>query len=200
MRLISIPFLILLGHFFLLFGCKEEPVDVPSITSFKPLSGKVDAVITIYGTNFSARATENIVKINGIECTLLTSSVDSLVVQSVPGVTTGKISVTIGSLAAISFDEFVLKPHTITSISPMEGMVGDEVTITGSNYGNLVKDVRLLFYNSIPAEIYDYNSVDATDTIKTFKVLVPENATTGKITIWIDSTATESMTDFTVIP
>jgi hypothetical protein len=200
MRLISIPFLILFGHLFLVFGCKEEPVDVPTITSFKPVAGKVDAVITIYGRNFSTRATENVVKINGIECTLLNSAVDSLVVQAAPGVTTGKISVTIGNLAAISFDEFVIKPHTITSISPMEGTVGDEVTITGSNYTNLSQDVRLLFYDSIPAEIYDYHTIDATDTITTFKTKVPENAATGKITIWIDSTATESATDFTVTP
>jgi hypothetical protein len=200
MRLISIPSLILLGHLFFVFGCKEEPVDVPTITSLKPPTGRVDSELTIYGSNFSTRASNNVVKINGVECTLLFSSSDSLIVRAVPGVSSGKGSVTVGNLAAISFDDFIVKQHTITSITPTEGSVGDEIIITGSNYGNSANDIRLLFYDSIPADIYDFQSVDATDTIETFKVKVPEAAETGKIIIWIDPIATESETDFTVIP
>jgi hypothetical protein len=192
--------LIFVGHFIFVIGCKEEAVTVPSITSFTPLSGRIDTIITISGTNFSKKPAYNIVKINGFECPILSASENTIVIQAVPGITTGKISVTIGNLAAISFDEFVLKPQTITAISPMEGVIGDEVTITGSNYGNSPNDVKLFFYDAVPADIYDYHSVDATDTIKTFKTKVPENAVTGRITIWIDSTATESETDFTVIP
>jgi hypothetical protein len=199
MRYISF-ILILVGHLFFVFGCKEEPVAVPSINSFTPLSGRIDTEITITGTNFSEKPAYNTVRINGVECPILSASENTITIKAVSGVSTGKISVTIGNLAALSFNEFVVKAHTITAVSPGEGVVGDEITITGSNYGNSMNEVKLFFYDSIPADIYDYHSSDATDTIKTFKTKVPENAATGKITIWFNSLATESETDFTVLP
>jgi hypothetical protein len=192
--------LILLGHLFLMFGCNEEAVKVPTITSFTPLTGRLDTLITINGVNFDGHASSNNVKINGFPCPIVSFSPNVIVIRAVPGVTTGKISVTVGNLAALSFDDFILKSHTITDVTPNEGKVGDEIIITGSNYPNSLDSVKVLFYDSIPADLIEYKLVEGSDTIRTLKAIVPQSATTGKIRIRVVSEIAESENDFTVLP
>jgi hypothetical protein len=196
----SIVILILLGHLFFHFGCKEDVVKVPTITSFKPLKGRIDTLITIYGINFDRRADFNKVSVNGFPCPIISFSydaIDSIVIKAVPGVTSGKISVTVGALAALSFDDFEVKPHTVASVLPAEGKVGDEVIITGSNYPDAIDSVKVLFYDSIPADIIGYTIADTVTTIRT---IVPTNAKTGKIRVRIVGENAQSENDFTVLP
>jgi hypothetical protein len=190
--------LIVIGHLFLLFGCKDQPASVPRITSFKPLSARIDTVDTIFGVNFDKRQSNNLVRINGVTCPIISFKENQIIIRVVPGVSTGKVSVATGSLAALSFENFVVRPHTITSISPYEGKPGDELTITGSNYPNTKDSVMVLFYDSIPAAILEYNYVS--DTIRTIKATVPVGAATGKISIRIGPLTAVSDSLFKITP
>lgn len=49
-----------------------------AITSFSPMSGKEGAVVTIYGTGFSATPQDNIVKFNGTTASVSASAVGSI--------------------------------------------------------------------------------------------------------------------------
>ncbi|MCD4698283.1 MAG: IPT/TIG domain-containing protein, partial [Bacteroidales bacterium] len=86
----------------------------------------------------------------------------------------------------------VANPPEISSFSPTNGTAGTEVTITGKNYssfpeGNIVK------FNGLSAEI-----TDASDT--TLTVIAPQGVTTGPITVGIEETAEQvvSNQDFIV--
>jgi hypothetical protein len=190
--------LILIGHMFLLIGCKDQPVSIPVITSFKPLTARIDTVDTIFGVNFDKRQSNNLVRINGVTCPIISSRENQIIIRVVPGVSTGKISVATRSLAALSFEDFVVRPHTITSISPYEGKAGDEISIIGSNYPNTKDSVFVLFYDSIPAEILEYNFVS--DTIRNIKATVPAGAVNGKISIRIGPLTAVSDSIFKITP
>jgi hypothetical protein len=65
----------------------------PTITSFTPTSGTVGDIVTISGTNFSATAANNTVKINGTSATVSTASATSLTVTVPEGNIGGAITV-----------------------------------------------------------------------------------------------------------
>ena len=82
----------------------------PTITSISPDHGIAGTKVTITGTNFSTTPTSNIVKFNGIPA-VVSSATDTRIVATAPaGVTTGKITVTVGSASATSPAIFTVTP------------------------------------------------------------------------------------------
>jgi hypothetical protein len=85
-------------------GCVKEPdaneADKVSIISIAPSSGSAGTMVVIKGAHFKEDPSENIVKFNNNPATVLTSSVDSLVVIAPANGTSGPVSVSIpGSVA-----------------------------------------------------------------------------------------------------
>jgi hypothetical protein len=77
----------------------------------------------------------------------------------------------------------------IQSVSPESGVYGDAITISGENFkatGNVVK------FNNVTATIVSQDG-------QTIVVLVPEDATTGKISVETSQASGTSSTDFTVL-
>src|SRR5262245_57239545 len=73
-----------------------------SIVSFTPGSGPIGATVTIFGTGFSATASQDTVRFNGTTATISTASTTTLVVTVPGGATTGTISVTAPAGSATS--------------------------------------------------------------------------------------------------
>jgi hypothetical protein len=121
-----------------------SPVDFyvkPSITSFTPTAGSAGDVVEITGTNFSTVAGENIVRFG----TLTVAAADVTVIDgtklsvTVPaGVVTSKIEVEVKGQVAVSATDFMVMP-SVTSVTPMKGDEGSEVTITGSGLTSVTK-------------------------------------------------------------
>ncbi|MCG8603759.1 IPT/TIG domain-containing protein, partial [bacterium] len=109
-----------------------QVINIPSISSFSPASGVVGDEVTILGVNFTS-ATE--VAFNGSSATVFEVDSDSELRAVVPlDATTGTLSVTNGAGTGISDDDFtVIDPPSIAGFSPASGVVGTEVTISGSN-------------------------------------------------------------------
>ncbi|OJJ19184.1 hypothetical protein BKI52_20445 [marine bacterium AO1-C] len=85
------------------------------------------------------------------------------------------------------------KQVTISSFSPAIARQGDTITITGLNFQPGDND-NVVKFNGLPATI-----LSATET--QLMVIVPENATSGKVTVTINTGQTgTSTTDFLVIP
>lgn len=165
----------------------EDGEPTPTITSFSPGEGEVGTTVTITGTNL-ANASE--VKFNGTTASI-TSKTATTVVTSVPaGATDGKITLTTPAGSATSVNDFdVVDPipaPTISGITPMSGMIGDAVTISGSNLeGATVK----------------FNGTTATITVQSgtsIQTSVPEGATDGKITVTTSGGTATSAEDFDV--
>ncbi|MEM6842721.1 MAG: IPT/TIG domain-containing protein [Bacteroidota bacterium] len=79
---------------------------------------------------------------------------------------------------------------TISSIDPSSGVVGDEVTITGTNFGSTASENAVTF-NGVTASVV---TASATQLV----VEVPENATTGPVVVTVGDQTVRGP-DFTVI-
>jgi len=186
---------ICLGHLCLLLGCNYSPINVPTIVSFSPLSTSVDKVDTIRGTNFSANSSENLVYVGGFPCPVLSATPTQLIIKIVPWATTGTVSVTVDHLTVNSKQDFTLIPHTIDSIAPRSGAVGDKINLGGHYYSDLADSVTVKF-DSLVAIITNYVPGDST----TFSFIVPKGLQPGttKITVKIGDVTVPDKYDFEV--
>ena len=170
---------------------KSEPEPAPfSILSFTPAEGIVGTAVTIVGEGFSADPTKNIVKFGVGIATVTTASATQLVVSVPATAQSGKIIVETDGRTATSATDFTfIDGPVISSFSPAQSEEGDEISITGLNFTNNTK----VKFNGTAAI-----TVTRTSTT-TLKAIVPDGATTGKITLEDAGKSGVSTTDFTVI-
>lgn len=163
----------------------------PVITSINPVSGKAGDQVTISGSNFSATLNQNSVKFNGVSATVNTASAGQLGVTVPTGVTSGAITVEVNGLTGTGPVFSVIPPPTITSFTPSSGKVGDNVTITGTNFSSTAASNEVKF-NGTAATV---SSASSTQLV----VVVPAGATSGPISV-TTNTMTATGSTFTVIP
>ncbi|MEI6519013.1 MAG: IPT/TIG domain-containing protein, partial [bacterium] len=171
-------------------GTATSAVDfivMPTITSFTPASGVVGTVVTITGTNLTGTTS---VKFNGISSLTITNISATSLTATVPiGATTGKISVTNPDGTANSANDFIVMP-AITSFTPISGVVGTIVTITGTNFTGTTS---VKFNGTSSLVITNITATSLTAT-------VPIGATTGKISVTNPDGSANSANDFIVMP
>ena len=162
------------------------------ITSFSPAQGNEGTAVTIQGSGFSATASNNEVKFNGVKATITSATTTELKVTVPSGATTGKITIDVNSETATSSNDFiVVAPPTITSFTPNQGSIRSTVTISGNNFNPTIANNTVKF-NGKTATV---NSATTTE----LQVMVPVGATTGKITVEASNGTATSATDFTVV-
>ncbi len=81
---------------------------IPTISSFSPVSGPVGTTVTITGTNFSSTAVNNMVFFGATKATVASATATSLVVTVPSGATFQPISVLVSGLTAYSSKPFVV--------------------------------------------------------------------------------------------
>ena len=179
-----------------LVACSENAAqyEVPLITSFTPMGGKIDTLITIYGKNFSETPTENVVRINGVECIKTFSSPTEIKVITALGINSGKVSVTVGAFTALSAADFTLNEHRF-DFAPLRGKPGDEIKFTGYNFSDVRDSIILFFPDSIRTPITQYEFRNDTAF---FSALVPDTVITGNIEIKFGAVRTVSDSLFTL--
>jgi len=158
----------------------------PTIASFNPTSGLAGIEVTITGTNFINVSS---VKFNNVNAASFTTDSQTLLRATVSAsATTGKISVTTPGGTAASVDDFTVPPPAIASFNPASGVVGSEVTITGSNFTG-ASNVK---FNTTTAPTYVVESATQ------IRATVPTGATTGKLSVTTVAGTAQSIDDFTV--
>jgi photosystem II stability/assembly factor-like uncharacterized protein len=85
-----------------------QGVDVPTITSFSPLSGSIGTTVTITGTNFNSTPSNNIVYFGTVKATITSATSTSLSVTVPNGATYQPITVTTHGLTAYSQKPFLV--------------------------------------------------------------------------------------------
>jgi hypothetical protein len=172
-------------------GDDDEPATPsPVISGFTPSSGLPDATVTITGENFSTTAAENIVSFNGTPATVVSATETTLVVTIPDGATAGPISVTVNGVKVTSSFSFTPLNTTITSFTPESGVPGTVVTISGTNFSTTASE-NIVKFNGIEAEV-------TAATATTLTVIVPADASDGKITVAIHDKVTTSANLFTI--
>lgn len=164
----------------------------PTITSFNPTSGTVGETITLTGTNFDTTPSSNIVRFNGTTA-VVSSSTSTQITTTVPvGATTGTITVEVNGETGISGSNFTVisTTPTITIFNPTSGMIGETVTITGTNFDTTPEN-NIVRFNGIVANV---NNSTSTEII----TMVPNGATTGLISVEVNGETAYSSSNFDV--
>lgn len=164
----------------------------PVVTSFSPLSGPVGTSVTIYGSNFGPAPSDNTVMFGSVQATVTAATMTQLTV-TVPAISISQlISVTVNSLTANSMSAFTLvTPPTITSFSPSSGIIGTQVTITGSYFSSNISNNTVQFGNVQAAVI---NS-----TTNQLTVIVPAGTTNQPISVTVNGMTATSGSSFIII-
>lgn len=165
----------------------------PTITSFTPGIGAVGAVVTITGTNFSTNPLDNFVDFNG-QPAIVTLSTSTTITTEVPAdAFSGPITIFVGCDGVSSSSDFIIDcgpVHAITSFSPLGGLEGSTVTITGVNFSTILGD-NYVDFNGVPAIV-------TASTATSITTEVPVSASTGPINILIACNYISSTGDFNV--
>jgi YD repeat-containing protein len=175
----------------------------PSITSIFPTSGPVGASITITGSHFGTMSGCNgsnyyscSVSFNGLGAVPVSWSDTSIVAQVPVGNTTGNVVVTISNGASQPYSSqasngvpFTGQTPTIGSLSPISGLVGASVTITGSYFGASPGTVT---FNGYAGSVLSWSNTSIV-------VSVPSSATTGNVIVTAGNQPSNSAI-FTVLP
>ena len=167
----------------------------PAIYSFTPTSGAVGTIVTISGTNFDPTPANNTVKFNNVSGAVVQAATTTTLTVIVPtGATTGLITVTVGGVTATSSTPFtVTNGPSISSFTPTSGPAGTTVvTITGANFDPTPANNIVKFNNSSAATVQQPSSTT------TLTVVVPNDATTGPITVTVAGLTGSSASPFTV--
>ncbi|MGZ4048563.1 MAG: FG-GAP-like repeat-containing protein, partial [Bacteroidia bacterium] len=156
----------------LLFGiislCPIIAFAQPQITSISPTTGPVGTSVTITGSGFNTIADSNFVYFNDTTLASVTSATDSSLTVIVPTISSnGPIKVI--NLGNIDFsDQYytypalsTLPPPTISSFSPIQGQVGDVITINGTNFSAVPSD-NIVYFGSVKAQVISSTSTQIT--------------------------------------
>jgi hypothetical protein len=176
----------------------------PSISSISPTAGKISSQVTIFGTNFGevggpgtgVQPSSSMVYFysTGYPATPYISWSSTRIICTVPSGISGNVQVRVryGDDNKESNSKiFSVALTSIYSISPSVGVVGDTVTITGTNFGSAPHLVR--FYDEKTATVDEGSS---TDTI--IVCTVPEDAASGQV--YAGSSACSPKGNFTIAP
>ena len=166
----------------------------PTISGFTPTSGSGSASVTITGTGFSATPANNGVTFNGVGGTTMTSATATQLVVTMPWrASTGPICVQVsGGPQGCSISNFTVVLPTISGFTPVSGLSGTVVTITGTGF-----DASRAINNYI--QFGNAGSAATSATSTQLVLSVPLGATTGPIAVSVDgSPFVSSAGSFTV--
>lgn len=169
----------------------EEEVLKPVVTSISPSSGLFGITITIDGENFSTDKSQNLVSFNGVPAVVQDATPTKLTV-TVPGSSTGPVSVTVNGNKAINEPVFTyLNTPTVTSIAPASGLAGTTVTIIGTNFSTDKSQNTVSFYGVV-AVVQSATSTQLTVTVPT--------SSTGPVVVSVNGNMAANRPVFTYPP
>lgn len=111
------------------FTVSAPALPVPTVSSFTPTSGAAGSQITITGTNFDAVAANNVVSLNGIAATVVSSTGTTLVITVPNSATSGTISVKTGGGTATSSGSYTVSNQSASTLT-----FSSLPTVTGLSY------------------------------------------------------------------
>lgn len=151
----------------------------PIITSLSKTSGSIGDLVTVNGSKFGASSSQGSVEFNGSPGTEITSWTDTKIEVKVPSnATSGDVIVKVKGEVSNKIAFQVTNPQ-ITSITPSSGKVGDQITITGTNFGT-DKTKGEVFFNTLKAtEIPSWSNTS-------IGVKIPSGATSGNVVVRVN--------------
>jgi RHS repeat-associated protein len=170
-------------------GSSFTVVSAPVISSLSTTSGPVGAAVTVTGSNFGSTQGSGTVNFNGTAATVTNWGAASIHVTVPSGATTGNVVVFASGVNSNGSSFTVLPTPSITSLSIASGMVGEVVTVTGTNFGS-TQGTSTVTFNGTAATASSWNATSIVTK-------VPSGATTGNVVVTLQGVGSNGAT-FTV--
>jgi hypothetical protein len=162
------------------------PPAKPTISSFTPSKGPAGTTVTINGSGFSGASA---VKVGTAAAQSFTVNSEIEITATVAaGTHSGKVTVVAPTGIATSTASFTM--IAIGAFAPASGIVGSQVTITGSGFTG----ATAVAFNGTPAQSYSVVS----DSV--IKAVVAAGTTTGPVSVTTPDGAATSSKSFTLKP
>src|SRR5262249_52440819 len=137
-----------------------------NIIDFVPPGGSIGSTVSVYGTGFSATASEDIVAFNGTTATIVSATPSALTVRVPTGATTGKITVTTSQGSATSSADYMVLSSSaapgISSFAPAFGTQGTVISVTGVHFQTNVVDNNVSVGGRLARVVKDASSPTGT--------------------------------------
>jgi RHS repeat-associated protein len=137
-------------------------VPTPQITSISPTTGVSGTQVTITGSNFGSSQSTSTVSFNQTIANTLSWSSTQIVVTVPTTAITGPVVVNVDAVNSNADQIFTVPPPVITGISPTNGVVGTQVTITGTGFGATSGYAK---FNGSNASIVSWTSTQVIATV-----------------------------------
>ena len=155
----------------------------PIVAALVPSSGSVGTQVQIDGSGFGASQGTSTIKLNNISLTVNSWS-DLQIVATIPSTAvTGTIQVAVGGITSNSNLYFTVPSPQVASLSPAVGLVGSQVTVSGSGFQSTQGSSSIQF-NSVTAVVSSWSDTQIVAT-------VPSGAKTGPAVVTVNSTASK---------
>ncbi len=179
----------------------EFTITPPTITSVTPLTSLPGTSVVIKGTGFNIDDFTfmfNRIKFGTVDADIYNSGLNEITAFVPVGLSVGthKISLFTGVHTVTYGPNFTVPTIAITGITPLSGIAGTYVTITGSNFG-LLRPTQpfTILYGSLQVEVYSWSNT-------AIKVLMPLGTPPGtaKFTLNIAGQSVASTDSYTIVP
>jgi|GEM_PF-1642630 gliding motility-associated-like protein len=119
---------------------------IPTITSFTPINGAVGSTVTITGIGFNTTAANNVVRLNGMKCTVTAATATQLTLTVPAGTGHGKFLVTnLGTnLSAYSNNKFIVLSNYSNQTIDNTAFVKNNLTASFSTTAPTVQRTHLV--------------------------------------------------------
>jgi len=159
----------------------------PIITGFTPTTGITGTAVTINGFNF---INVSGVRFGSIPASSFTVNSANSISATVASGESGNVSIT-ASLGTGFLPGFTFGSPTIISFAPLSGLIGDTITITGTNF-NSVPANNLVWFGAVKATVLSA-------TANSLSVVVPVGASYKPISVTTNNLIGFSNTPFNVL-
>ena len=166
-------------------------IGAPTISSFSPLDACSGSTITINGTNFNGTTS---VAFGGVQAASFTIVSDNVITAIIGSGASGSVSVTSPAGTEIktgfTYTGQCIIPPVITSFTPVTGIVGTAVTITGQNFSPVMEN-NIVYFGAVKAIV-----TNATNN--TINAIVPAGTSNSSITVTTNSLTAYSANHFSL--
>lgn len=169
----NILFIALLSIIAISCSDDTEALIQPNVKTISDVRAKIGDLFTINGNDFNENGTY-IVKFNDVQSKVKEIKNTYLKVEIPEDATSGEITLTYDNKTTKIGTIIITKFPTIESISPEKAIIGNTISITGTNF--VLEETYVVKFQEIEAKIIE---VSTTKLI----VEVPEGATSGEVSI-----------------
>jgi RHS repeat-associated protein len=156
-----------------------------AVSSVSPTTGPVGTQATITGSGFGATQGSSVLTFSGQLPASITSWNNTQIVATVPVTAiTGPVAVTVNNVPSNINVMYTVPPPNVTALSPLGGIAGTQITISGSGFQANQRNSTVTF-NGVAAAVTTWSDSQIVAS-------VPSTASTGPLLVTVNAVSSQA--------